>query len=697
MSEDTSKVEFTFGWLAMKLLGKSLYSNAWSAISELVANGFDANADTVFLYINVKNKENSVIEIFDNGTGMTEKEIKTYTQVGYNKRTDPNIKARLPMGRKGIGKLAALYLSNNYSIITKVGDGSKNAWQMHYTEVEEKINEKPFLEPLDASIEITCSEYWDQFKTGTLLKLTNVNLEGKGNAAFNGLEQKLANYFSLSSTNKKIMLCIDSDNNIEFKQIQKTIAFGNMAFIEYSSVDKLNLEKKLKAIRNTQLSKPLKIPYSKQINNQAFYYTSTNITELEKDITHGTYSYMPQSDKIDNDEQSSEITTEEHEQEKEKKKKKKDYTLKGWIGIHSSIKKEVAEENDNNFKKNQFYNPNQLRVYVRNKLAIENFLNVINNTQAFVNYIEGEIHFDILDDDDLPDIATSNRQSMNEHDERIILLKGIVDQIIQSLISKRHKLSEEMKKQQGEIEEKYNESAKQQFTQELEIEVEDFQMPEEKKADFIRTISNKIKGDMIKNDYMVFLSHARKNKKFTDFLYKLLLQRGAEVDEFFYTSKELNPKEYNELTTLGERIKKNIVKTNTLLFYLTSKDYKCNEFCMFEGGAGWATRSVGDYIIWTLDYEDIPKFLTNGKLEFVINQGLNEDTYIFLVSTLNKIIEHLNSGRRLKNKNEIVLFSKILTFPDKVQLQQENKTVFDYMDPLIKEYWNAYIENIHVQ
>ena len=37
-----NKIDFTFGWLALKLLGKSLYSNAWSAISELVANGFDA-------------------------------------------------------------------------------------------------------------------------------------------------------------------------------------------------------------------------------------------------------------------------------------------------------------------------------------------------------------------------------------------------------------------------------------------------------------------------------------------------------------------------------------------------------------------------------------------------------------------------------------------------------------------------------
>ena len=47
-----NKIDFTFGWLELKLLGKSLYSNAWSAISELVANGFDANAQNVYVYIN---------------------------------------------------------------------------------------------------------------------------------------------------------------------------------------------------------------------------------------------------------------------------------------------------------------------------------------------------------------------------------------------------------------------------------------------------------------------------------------------------------------------------------------------------------------------------------------------------------------------------------------------------------------------
>lgn len=36
----------------------------------------------------------------------------------------------------------------------------------------------------------------------------------------------------------------------------------------------------------------------------------------------------------------------------------------------------------------------------------------LKNTQAFSNYIEGEINFDVLDDNSLGDIATSNRQGL---------------------------------------------------------------------------------------------------------------------------------------------------------------------------------------------------------------------------------------------------------------------------------------------
>ena len=56
---------------------------------------------------------------------------------------------------------------------------------------------------------------------------------------------------------------------------------------------------------------------------------------------------------------------------------KKHYELDGWIGIHATIDGEDAKYNDDRYIKNQFYNPNQLRVYVRNKLAMLAFLSKI--------------------------------------------------------------------------------------------------------------------------------------------------------------------------------------------------------------------------------------------------------------------------------------------------------------------------------
>lgn len=86
------------------------------------------------------------------------------------------------------------------------------------------------------------------------------------------------------------------------------------------------------------------------------------------------------------------------------------YQLTGWIGFHSTLNNSQAQQNDSNFRKNKNYNPAQIRLYVRNKLAVSNVLDTLGITQAFTNYIEGEISFDLLDDDLLPDIATSSRQ-----------------------------------------------------------------------------------------------------------------------------------------------------------------------------------------------------------------------------------------------------------------------------------------------
>ncbi|KRK65306.1 hypothetical protein FC72_GL001376 [Companilactobacillus tucceti DSM 20183] len=43
-------------------MGKNLYSNAWAALSELVANGLDARASTVNLYIDMRDKKTPLLK-----------------------------------------------------------------------------------------------------------------------------------------------------------------------------------------------------------------------------------------------------------------------------------------------------------------------------------------------------------------------------------------------------------------------------------------------------------------------------------------------------------------------------------------------------------------------------------------------------------------------------------------------------------
>lgn len=672
------KVLFSFGWLALKLLGKSLYSNTWSAISELVANGFDANAKNVYVYINIVDKKNAVIEIIDDGTGIDSDTIGTYVKVGFNKRE--NGKKVTPddykvMGRKGIGKLAALYLSENYFLLSKT-EKQTNQWKMVYKEDSDE-EQKPFMQIAENSVEVDSFKIWDGINTGTLIRLNEVNLSGLGDVAFGALEKKLANIFSVDVMGeRKIHLAVvgAKEEPIVFKPIEKEIAFGNMAFIEYMTDQS---QQKIKETLSNTSEKIIKMPYS-NVNGNQFYAHQIEIDTFDNQENiqaEGSYEY----------------------EDINGVKQQKTYQITGWIGIHSTINTKQAEMNDSNFSKSKFYNPTQLRLYVRNKLAVENFLNYIENTQAFVNYIEGEIHFDLLDEDDMPDIATSNRQNLDEHDGRVQILIKEVSKIVSSLITKRNDLAQKIKNEESKIKASQERNAKRQFSSEVETEIDSIdELKPEQKANITMMVTNKIKGDVIpKNEYLVFFSHASRDKRFTDFLYYLLVNRGLKKEEAFYTSRNDNPEKYENNKALATQIKDNIIKKNVLLVYLTSKTYMGSQYCMFEGGAGWATRSVGEYIVMSLTYPEIPEFITNGKLEYTFEKkgkvALDRDTYTFLLKALNRIIGHINAGREANAEPTIDLFEE-KEIPNDLIINKEGKDIKDYMNPDIKEYWEFYVE-----
>ena len=674
---DKNRVTFSFGWLALKLLGKSLYSNAWSAISELVANGFDAKASNVYVFIDSTNKENSIIEIFDNGTGMDASNLELYAKVGFNRRVEMPENTDEVMGRKGIGKLAALYLSENYFLLTKSMDGI-TSWKMKYVENEQNESEQPYLEEVDLSkIDLKCKNIWNEFKTGTMLQLNHVDLTGLGDVAYESLNKKLSNYFALDAMeDRNIFLYIKTSNSREevskddFSPVSKEIAFKNFAFIEFNPTANFETIKEEFQVASTH---KVKIRYPKL--RDEYYLHQIDISPFKGDVT-GVYKYI--------NKQGNEVS--------------KPYSMTGWIGLHSTIDKILGEQNDERFLKSQFYNPIQLRLYVRNKLAMENFLPVINKTQAFVNYIEGEIHFDILDDDDMPDIATSNRQGFDEHDGRVQILADIVSKIITQLITKRNNLSEKMRENEKVIINDRKNIAKTKFAKAIDEDIKDYpELNIEQRNQLTQMVVNKVEGDVtLKNSFMLFISHSSADKCIADFIYYLLKKRGVEDSEIFYTSRDDTVEQYSNLDSLSKQIKECIVSKNTLLLYLTSKDYKQSEYCMFEGGAGWATRAVNEYELLSLTHEEIPEFLTNSKMEFCLecngNIQLNRKMCLYLIRLLNRIINHLNNGRELVKKNLIKPFEDVV-IPTDLELDKCGKTVLDFIDYDIIEHWNRYIGN----
>lgn len=411
MINSDKEIFFNFTYYALKLLGKNLYSNPWTAISELVANGLDAGADSIFVLIDMKDKSHSKIEIFDNGSGMSYEDLcQKYTMIGRNKRDDVDDKKEKVLGRKGIGKLAALYLSKKYYLATKhkkiestyVVDSSKY-----------KDNDQPSLKR-ELNKTFLSQSIWGDFQHGTMIELTDVDLKNIGEEKIKSLKTILADYYLFNNIEGKIFVSVLDEKNreVKFKEVEKKIYFSTMYAIFDNTENKYykNLKPEIyltKPLEPKHLDKPRPtiVLSSDEFGN--LLQGEIEVVNLKGEIV------------------------------------RKEYSLNGWIGIHGSLEEAIQKRNDPNYEK-FIYRGNSLRLYVRNKLAVDNFVKYIGTTQALSPYIEGEICFDILDDDDLEDISTSNREGYPIGDVRVQKLIDIVNKIVRTLMTKRASIGSEI-------------------------------------------------------------------------------------------------------------------------------------------------------------------------------------------------------------------------------------------------------------
>lgn len=136
---DEKKYELNIDVRILELLGPNLYTNIYYVLAELIANAYDADAHNVYI---ISNDDKIIVE--DDGKGMsyTKGEVTKYLKVAAISRTNETDSKtaldRLKMGRKGVGKLAALSVSEEVYVMT-IASGEKSGFVLSRHPQSEKL------------------------------------------------------------------------------------------------------------------------------------------------------------------------------------------------------------------------------------------------------------------------------------------------------------------------------------------------------------------------------------------------------------------------------------------------------------------------------------------------------------------------------------------------------------------------------
>lgn len=176
--------------LTVDKLGVKLYDKASAVVAELIANGYDADAETVTvrLPLNLQLASQAggklkdlgyAIDVEDDGHGMTPDEaIGFYLRVGADRRMRKGEdggrsrkKKRPVMGRKGIGKLAPFGICRRIEVWSAGGPKTKSGYAIthFFMDFDKIVTDDDEAVPLEVGSE---DRGWSK-KSGTRIRLTS--------------------------------------------------------------------------------------------------------------------------------------------------------------------------------------------------------------------------------------------------------------------------------------------------------------------------------------------------------------------------------------------------------------------------------------------------------------------------------------------------------------------------------------------
>lgn len=350
-------------------LGVGLYSSTPAALTELVANAWDADAETVSITIDA-NSRSIVIE--DDGHGMTATDVaKKFLHVGYSRRTqgaNPNFSnsgTRRVMGRKGIGKLSMFALADLVKVSTQTEGGELIGFEVDVPALRDNLATGKQIE-LDEIAPTTFPK-----GKGTRIELHQVLTGLKTTESY--LRVKLARRFSI----------LGSEHNFSLKLNNKEVTKGDRDFYQHVQF----------------------LWAFDEATKNAVSMLSKNIVEVAED-----------------DEKPAEKT-------KCVKLLPAEVSFGGQIFKVTGYVASVFQPKNLGSKEDS---ANIFSVFANGRVFAENVLTEATSAKYYQNYLVGEIHADFLDDDNV-DRATASREAVKRDDPRYQALIGFVRSTLESI------------------------------------------------------------------------------------------------------------------------------------------------------------------------------------------------------------------------------------------------------------------------
>lgn len=534
----------------LELLGPNLYTNIYYVLAELIANAYDADAKNVYV---IANKDD--IRVEDDGHGMSYQhgEVARYLDVAAVSRTTEDgsftkSRIRKKMGRKGVGKLAALSVSENVDVMT-ITHGEKSGFVL--SRRIEKGNKLQAIPDRDIKF-----EYITKHGTAIVMKLPQYRLH----KTLPAVKRNLLKIFPLVGTDFRIHIIRgkesevidDFDRNI-MKELVTLITVGD----SYSSLRDL--------VPNT---------YPKRRKDLVAAYATKTIPLQMKDNQAAEHEYSLE--------------------------------INGWIGTYQSTKGRKAEVTD--------FPDNFISLFANGKMGEFNILPLVGQNKLNEVYVVGQLHVDLFERTELPDMALSNRQGYKTDDPRYVAVINYVRSELLADILKRRETFTDLRNS----EKKHKKEDKQRQDEEnLKVAFDDFR----KKASRVAALSisklgikvplgsiEKIVLDSINKNTpnlglksivdsqkkRILISQTLSDKPLADTVYQMLIFNNVPAEDILYTNCDDEICRIPESRRVYEYLREFFVESysNQKIFalFITSTNTMLSWGAITEVGAAWITQ-----------------------------------------------------------------------------------------------------------